>query len=296
MERQTGISISDQVSLAQQSIRGTGITRRSTILGPLAGAALAMYPTRSSGQSFADLPPHPDPRLFETGDFLWPKKPDEYVPFNTEQEMTESEERAKWEKEKDTYLRKHGSRAPSRGSRAAARLSEMSFEDFHSLFTEDLPASTQRPYSYGSIGFGHAAIVEKDSQGKLWVIEAMPKSYKFLLGATSNGVIRVPYENWKNARANQKIWHGRIAEIGLSQRANIAKQARAFEGQPYDFWNFDLEDPSGFYCTKLCWLSILKGVHIAIDGVRDSDRDFWFTPKQLLKLDRIRKLHSPGPF
>ena len=75
--------------------------------------------------------------------------------------------------------------------------------------------------------------------------------------------------------------------------------ARSQLGKPYDFFNFDLNDDRGFYCSTRrdeC----VAGAQIAADGNPDPQRGKsfppWFSPKALISSKRVAMLHSPDEY
>ena len=76
-------------------------------------------------------------------------------------------------------------------------------------------------------------------------------------------------------------------------------------GKPYEFFNFDLNDDSGFYCSKLAWMSVWRATSraaqrapVAVDDNPNPRRSFfdWFSPKQLVNARRVTLLHKPGDY
>ena len=101
---------------------------------------------------------------------------------------------------------------------------------------------------------------------------------------------------WLANRPNEVIWLGRVKGRSNDERASIVEEAKKYINRPYDFWNFDLNDDHGFYCSKLVWLSVFRSLSFAIDGNSNPERAFWFSPKQLLYLPAIDRIHDPGPY
>lgn len=98
-------------------------------------------------------------------------------------------------------------------------------------------------------GYIHVAIVEVDSDGNPWVIEATPK----------NGVCR---DALKVRLSNEK---GRITYKRLIDSAGVAEsvsRAKSLVGAPYDF-TF-LPDNNAYYCSELVYECYLRpdGSHI----------------------------------
>jgi uncharacterized protein YycO len=78
------------------------------------------------------------------------------------------------------------------------------------------------------------------------------------------------------------------------------KAAQAQIGKPYDFFNFDLNDDSGFYCSKLVWQCLWRTAKVAADDNPDPQRGKWFppwfSPKALIGAKRVAVLHKPGEY
>ena len=83
--------------------------------------------------------------------------------------------------------------------------------------------------------FTHVAIVEVDSTGKLWIIEATP----------SKGVQRILYSNWR-----YRDFSAYRLSMPFDTAAVIAR-AKSFIGQPYD--DSFLPDNGKMYCSELVY-------------------------------------------
>lgn len=234
--------------------------------------------------------PRPDPTLFQSGDLVWPKKPGVYVPYNSGSRNAPSEDRDQWESEKKAYLAKH--KTPPQTElllrRRIATLQNMDFREFLAVYAGGQTPGVPGLYSGGIAYVGHVGIIEVDSDGKSWVIEA-------LLGDIKK-VVRQEYTTWINGRSDQVVWLGRLREVPSEARAKVAEEAKRYINKPYDFWNFDLNDDAGFYCSKLVWLSIYRSLKFSVDGDDDTNRLLWFSPKQLMYAPTIELLHDPGPY
>jgi cell wall-associated NlpC family hydrolase len=188
-----------------------------------------------------------DPGQFQSGDFLWPKKPGVFVPYDA-------------------------------GSRHAAEVDEAKWNEEHDRFVANMVAKA--PY------FTAVGIVEIDEAGVPWVIEAL----------WERGVVRHTYADWAADRSGEVVWLGRLTKLSAAQRAKIPLEAKKHIGKPYDFWNFDLNDDAGFYCSKLAWMAVFRSLNLAVDGKSNPKRAFWFSPKQLLYVPRMARLIDPGPY
>lgn len=239
----------------------------------------------------------PDMRTFESGDLIWPKRPGVYVPFHEggpeEEERTYESDRALWLAERDEFVRRQKARGDLGPDDFAelARLEEMEFREFLSLYAADEATGKPGEYQYSDRGdrgiyVGHVGIIDVDPDGTPWVVE----------GLMRRGVLRRTYIDWIRERSGSWVWHGRVSGLDAVQRSAIADEARKHVGKRYDFWNFDLDDDSAFYCSKLVWLAVLRSNGFAIDGNRRAKRWFWLSPKRILYVDRVDRLHDPGRY
>jgi hypothetical protein len=230
--------------------------------------------------------PLPDPKTLQAGDFVWPKKPGGYVPYNSGSGEDPQEDERRWLAEREVFVAK-GLWPNQFKQNEIEQLRKLSFREFYSRYAGDQIPDTPGVYASGSgVYVGHVGIIEIDDQQEAWVIEAL----------WGKGVVRHPYKEWIKERPGEVVWQGRVRDRSLEQRKDIASKAKNYLGRPYDFWNFDLSDSSAFYCSKLAWLAIYEAMHFPIDGNPEPKRSFWFSPKQLLYLKTIARLHDPGPY
>lgn len=230
--------------------------------------------------------PMPDPKQFQSGDFLWPKKPGVFVPYDAGSTRPADVDKAKWYEERDRFIANVATEAPYFTPAQIERMLKLTYEEFREQYT-----GTRKPgrgtYSVGGpVYVGHVAIIDIDEMGAPWIIEAL----------WGRGVIRRPYTSWTVERAGEVVWLGRLAKFSSTDRARIPSEARKYVGRPYDFWNFDLNDDAGFYCSKLAWMSVFRSLRIAVDDDFDPKRAFWFSPKQFLYVARMTRLIDPGPY
>jgi uncharacterized protein YycO len=108
------------------------------------------------------------------------------------------------------------------------------------------------------------------------------------------GVQRITYQKWLEGRPGELVWHGRINGGTPSSRAQLVAEALPFVGRPYDFWDWVLDSTTGFYCSKLAWLSAFRAINLAIDNDANTRRTFWVSPKQLLEASNVVKLFIPS--
>ena len=254
------------------------ISRRSFCCG------LAVFPTTidiAGAQAIIETtPPLPRPAMFEAGDLLWPKKPGVFVPYSQQIGTGPARDRQIWEQEKQEFLDRAVRGHTSMTSEQIADLRRLDYREFVARYHGDQKPGEPGVYSSGGgLYVGHVAL------GQPVVIEAL----------WDKGV-RSSYKDWISGRPDEIVWLGRLRNDSKSERAGICSEAVKFLGRPYDFWNFDLNDDSGFYCSKLVWLSIYRRLGFAVDGDQNPKRGFWFSPKQLLYLPTIRIIHDPGPY
>lgn len=263
------------------------LSRRTLLASVLATASAGSFRLMARSQDKGALP-RPDPATFQSGDFLWPKKPGAFVPYNAGSINSPSEDREQWQGERNNYVRQFASQRitdPLLRDRLKL-LQEMDYREFIAVYAGAQELGIPGVYAGGAVYVGHCGIVEVDGSKQAWVIEALGKL----------GVIRMKYEDWLSGRSDQVVWLGRLRELESSRREKVAIEARKHIGKPYNFWNFDLNDDSGFYCSKLVWLSIHRALGFAVDGKESSKRLIWFSPKQLLYVPTIDRLHDPGPY
>jgi hypothetical protein len=260
-------------------------TRRS-FLRVLSSIALGISSVVASQDRSPRELPRPDPGTFETGDFVWPKKPGAFVPYNSGSTNTPAQDRIEWLRERDAYIARNGGSTDPLLQQRIATLRELDYREFLAVYAGAQELGVPGAYSGGSVYVGHVGIVEVDSNRTAWVIEALG----------TRGTIRQTYADWITARSDQVVWHGRLRQLGAEPRAKVAAEAKKYLGRPYDFWNFDLNDDAGFYCSKLAWLSIYRSLGFAVDGNNNPKRLLWFSPKQFLYLPTIDRLHDPGPY
>ena len=192
-----------------------------------------------------------------------------------------------WQHDRDSYLAKLSSSTDltEDEKRRLDTLRRMSYDDFLKVYMQDASPEDITPYG-GQVGVGHVAIVNKIADEPPTIVEA-------LWGV---GVREISYDAWKAERQGGVFWHGRLKEVDPELRAEVAKLAEREVGKPYDFWNFDLADESGFYCSKLAWLMIRNATGVVVDDNPNPVRKLWFSPKQLLKSPHLNILQNPGSY
>jgi hypothetical protein len=276
--------------------------RRSFLLtlfaAPLALAASMSTAAaqKGSGQAVPATPQSvsdfPDPKTLQSGDFIWPKTKGAIVPRTGQP----SQDQRAFEAARERLLQGNGSTS-GLSAEDINKLKSMNYEEFETLYFSG-PAG--RSFSIGGQTFsvGHVGIIEIDAHGVPYVIEAIPSV------ALKGNVIKTPYSDWLKGQSGAQVWHGRVRDLGPKLRKRIAVEAAKQLGKPYDFFNFDLNDDSGFYCSKLAWMSVWRATRrssarpIAVDDDPHPRRPFlaWFSPKQLVNAKRIVLLHKPGEY
>jgi len=249
------------------------------------------------------VPDFPNAGSFQSGDFLWPKKKGAFVP-RTRSAGPPSQERRTWEAERERALADPAATGVS--PEVAEKLKAMRFEDFERVYYTgpaqpqgEGPVPGQSTRGLGPLGdtvsVGHVGIIEVAEHGIPYVIEATPSG-----PGGAGGVIRTRYADWLENYSNIQVWHGRTRDLPEAMRRRVLDVALSQVGKPYDFFNFNLNDDRGFYCSKLVWMSLWRAASIAADDTPDPRRGAtfppWFSPKQLISAKRIDVLHKPGEY
>jgi hypothetical protein len=261
---------------------------RRKFIALAAGVSSATGIGRLYAQNGQSEPPLPNPEIFQSGDMVWPKKPGVFVPYKSELVAgSVQDEEQKWLREKREFIARARQGGTYFSSEQLDALERMPFREFYARYAGDQRPGIPGAYSSGSgVYVGHVGIILVDSERVSWVIEAL----------LDKGVVKSRYTDWIKSRPGEIVWLGRVRNLDTEQRTLIATESEKYINGPYNFWNFDLDDPSGFYCSKLVWLSIWRRLHFAIDGDSNPKRIFWFSPKQLLYSKAIVRLHDPGPY
>jgi len=239
-----------------------------------------------------------DPASFEPGDFLWPKRKGAIVVRALPGEPASAEAR-QWEAERDRRLGSHT--RSMQNPEVAERLRSMRYEEFERYYFEGATESAvTRGIDIGGVkvSAGHVGIIEIAPDGAPYVIEAVPTGSLAILGGGT--VQRSPYPDWLARRPDNQFWHGRLRGVDGAIRVRISEEAARHLGKPYDIFNFDLDDDTAFYCSKLAWMSVWRAAAIAVDDDPNPKRGGrfppWFSPKQLLHAPRILVLSKPADY
>ena len=278
---------------APGTVPGSGTTAPGGSGSTASGGSTSATPGRpasaiAGGTSTASMPskqPRPDPATFETGDILWPRQPWIFIPYNSKPSGSYDPDKAGWEREKQEFLDriKQNPNASEYDRAVAAELEAMRFEEFRARFfsgieEDEVTAAGWLPW------IGHVAMIYV-REGKPWVIES-----------TFGGVRMMPYEEWLKERGNSLIWHGRVKGMDTAARTRLGEDAVKQLKKPYEFFNFDLSDDHGFYCSKFAWFLIKRAMGIAPDDNPDPRRKFWFSPKQLIRSPHVQLLTNPTSY
>jgi hypothetical protein len=260
-------------------------SRRTILFGAAtAGAASISGLSTSSAQVRV-----PNPTNFKSGDFLWPRNPNAFVPYESRPGGGPEQDRQEWIEQKERFIKKARSGGDPELIKAANEIEPLSYNQFQAVYMDArVPGQATQ---FGSaldaaISTGHIAIVEVDDSGSPWVIEALWKP----------GVTRSPYTAWLKNRPTESVWHGRLKAFAPEKCAAIPSEAKKYVGSPYDFWNFNLADTTGFYCSKLVWLSVTRTLSFAIDDNPKPSRTIWLSPKQILNSPNVTLLFTPDTY
>jgi uncharacterized protein YycO len=242
----------------------------------------------AAGWSYGqENPQFPAPNTLQTGDLIWPKKPGAIVPYNSQPGEAQAGEAAQWEGHKQKYLtelRKNPAPTDEEKQRYSA-LQSMTYEDFVEQYLRGTEAGRSTAFGTGNFSVGHVGIVQIQD-GTPTVVEAM----------IGFGVRRLTYADWTKERPGELVWLARLKDLSAEKRAAVAQIAASYIGRPYHFWNFNLGDDAGFYCSKLAWLSIFKGAGFAADDNVNMNRLLWYSPKQLMRSSHLQFIVNPGNY
>jgi hypothetical protein len=230
----------------------------------------------------------PPVNILETGDLIWPKKPGAIVPYNSEPGEADKSAATTWAREKKQYLsnlEKKANPTPEDIARYK-ELQKMTYKGFVARYLDDKLPGEVTTYGLGELATGHVGLIEV-VDGKPDVIEAMDKI----------GVRRISYASWIGDRPGELVWAGRLKGVSPEKRTAVARiGANYVDHVPYNFWNFDLNDTTGFYCSKLAWFSILNGAGFAPDDNPNPKRVLWYSPKQLMNSKHVQLIFNPGSY
>ncbi len=267
----------------------TAIVNRARRLA--AALALACVPAMAAAQGSGIE--RPDASVLQHGDLVWPKNPKSIVPYDSSAASTSDAQKRQWEAERNAFVARV--RDPKSGAgkdmlQLATNMEALTYTEFQVRYLAGVSPLDIVKYGGGDdlLYVGHVGIIEVAPDGKRFVIEAVWGSVK--------AVQRVAYEDWLKQRADSWVWVGRIRDLNAQAGAAFVAQAKSYIGKPYDFWNFDLADESGFYCSKLVWLSLVRAAKVAVDDNPDPGRMFWLSPKQVWNSVRMMRINVPREY
>lgn len=140
--------------------------------------------------------------------------------------------------------------------------------------------------SHWGMYVGHPAVVD------------VVGSRRYVIDATQSygGVAITRFDKWIETSPQSSLWHGRLKYRSESELAKIAQAAASVKGKPYEFFELDLADDSGFYCSKFIWWAIYKALNVAIDDDPDSTRNWWLLPRDTAACACFERLYWPAEF
>jgi Permuted papain-like amidase enzyme, YaeF/YiiX, C92 family len=258
------------------------LSRRQALLGTAAAGTALLHPAPTVAQAATQAP---GPANLRSGDFLWPKKPGAFVPYDYQPTGSIAQDQQRWTEEKNAFVARARSSGNPNIARAANEIEPLSYDEFRAIYLRGQVPGQVTPYGLDNvISVGHIAIVDIDNSGQPWVIEAL----------LTPGVVRSSYDAWLQGRPGEIVWQGRLKAFSPEKCATIAPAAKAYLGTRYDFWDFNLADTSGFYCSKLVWLSVMRSLNFAVDDNPNPVRVIWLSPKQILNSKNVDLVFNPG--
>ena len=227
----------------------------------------------------ADANNGPPPiEALQTGDLLFPRPVDGWVPYLTghaNQSSTYGEEEKEWLELRQQIVDGKGVMPPA----ARAKIGTMSYDEFRAHY-----GGTGNPALFGVHFYtGHVAIFDSGE-----VIEALWDQY--------DSVIKHSYADWVKVRGKDLVWQSRLTGKRDADLRKFCDAARAQVGKPYDFINFNLLDATGFYCSKLVWFAAKTALGLALDDHNNPERIFWYSPKQLLHSKHLTAIQAPDNY
>lgn len=237
-----------------------------------------------AGKLYAQSKPTVDASILQSGDLIWTRGKDTPIPYSSATTNVVAE----WEAGKKAFISALLARKATWSPNDAQQYTDLqgiSYEDFDAFYFAGRKAAKMESYGSTTGVVGHVALilVEKDNA---FILEAN----------TDGGVKQVEILTWLRSRGDNLFWVGRIQNLSIEKRREIAIYAKQFIGQPYDFWNFDLSSTNGFYCSKYVWYCTWKCTGIALDKNDEPRRTFWLSPKQLTKSTYITFLVRPANY
>jgi hypothetical protein len=244
---------------------------------------VSLLGVRSSARA-QDAPKRPDPATFESGDLLWPKPRGAVVPYEASDVPDPAQQ---WRTERDAFVAEAFRNGTANDRAAAGELSTMTFQEFRARYLGDQAPGTATPHGGGALGpfyVGHIAVVLIDN-GVPFVVEAVRPDSR-----------RIAYDAWLRERDKDDVWHGRLVGQSADRRALVARTAAMYVPRPYRFFNFDLGDDSGLYCSKLVWMATFRALALPLDDDTSTFRFPWYSPKRLMRSPHVCLLFEPDVF
>ena len=237
----------------------------------------------------ASVENRPDVETLQTGDLIWPKVPGQVVLYSSGAPDSRSQLIRRWEKEKAEFANRlrSSSKSTAEDLRLADTFDAMTYKQFEARYLGDFRPGHVEQTGSDVLYVGHVAVVAEASRNPL-IVEAIEGEI--------NRVRTIKYSAWLDSRPGCSVWVGRIKNLDTTEKNKFVDEARKHVGVRYDFWNLDLNNDEGFYCSKLVWQSIWRTKNLAIDDDKASKRSFWFSPKQLMHTNHVDLIFQPNVY
>ena len=257
--------------------------RRDVIVGGSATLFGAALPASVHAQASK---PFPLASELESGDLLWPKEPGTFIPYRYVGNTEPTADVLEWETSRDAAIAEIRKNLTMENVALLNELKDLTYARFRARYLNGSEPGTLVEYGRGGVAaVGHVAVVLIGSDSVPRVVEAVPPK-----------VIVSTYDQWVAARPKEVVWQGRLRGKSGDERHAVAMEALKYDTRPYDFWKFNLDDETGFYCSKLVWLAAMRAIGLAVDGNPDPKRIFWLSPKQILNSDAIDTILTQGDY
>lgn len=153
----------------------------------------------------------PEPSKLKHGDLIWPKTPNQFIPYTSEPVGEYEADRIKWEQDKAKFILSVDPSIATQYEKALAGwLKELDYDDFREAYIGEQQATV-----LGSLGLpipyvGHVGIISVE-EGNPWVVEAV----------RGIGVQKIKYTVWINERSNADVWQYRFDGFSSSNIDHI---------------------------------------------------------------------------